>query len=85
VQTHVGPLQRELERLLEAGQQEGWAKPLPIPYVMEILLPATVSSFNTAAVSTELYGLELHTLEALETRADVLVEIFFQGLVQTAY
>jgi len=85
VQNHVGPLQRELERLLEAGQQEGWAKPLPIPYVMDILMPATVSSFNTSAVSTELYGVEMHTPEALETRSDVLVEIFFQGLVQTAH
>jgi TetR/AcrR family transcriptional regulator len=85
VQQHVGPLQRELERLLEAGQQEGWAKPLPIPYVLDILLPATVSSFNTSAVSTEVYGMEMHTPEALETHADVLVEIFFQGLVQTAH
>jgi TetR/AcrR family transcriptional regulator len=85
VQHHVGPLQRELERLLEAGQQEGWAKPLPIAYVMEILMPALVSSFNTSAVSTELNGMELHTPEGLETHADVLVEIFFQGLVQTAH
>jgi TetR/AcrR family transcriptional regulator len=85
VQTHVGPLQRELAGLLEAGQQEGWAKPLPIAYVLEILLPATVSSFNTAGVSTDFYGMEMHTAEALETHADVLVEIFFQGLVQTAH
>lgn len=85
VQNYVGPLQREIERLLVAGQQEGWAKPLPIPYVMDILLPATVSSINTSAVSNELYGIEMHTPEALETHSDVLVEIFFHGLVQTAH
>ncbi len=85
VQNYVGPLQLEIERLLEAGQQEGWAKPLPIPYVMDILLPATVSSINTSAVSNELYGIEMHTPEALETHSDVLVEIFFHGLVQTAH
>lgn len=85
VQNYVGPLQREIERLLVAGQQEGWAKPLPIPYVMDILLPATVSSITTSAVSSELYGIEMHTPEALETHSDVLVEIFFHGLVQTAH
>jgi len=85
VQNYVGPLQREIERLLVAGQQEGWAKPLPIPYVMDILLPATVSSITTSAVSSDLYGIEMHTPEALETHSDVLIEIFFHGLVQTAH
>jgi hypothetical protein len=36
-------------------------------------------------VSSELYGIEMHTPEALETHSDVLVEIFFHGLVQTAH
>jgi Tetracyclin repressor-like, C-terminal domain len=85
VQNYVGPLQREIEKLLEAGQQEGWAKPIPIPYVMGNLIPAATYALNTSAISHELYGIEMLTPEAIETHSDMLVEIFFHGLVQTVH
>ncbi len=85
VQNYVGSLQREIEQLLEAGQQEGWAKPLPIPYLIGILMAASAYTLNTSAVPNELYGIEMCTPEAIETHSDVLVEIFFHGLVQTAH
>lgn len=85
VQNYVGPLQREIEQLLEAGQQEGWAKPLPIPYLIGILMAASAYALKTSTVPNELYGIEMLTQEAIETHSDVLVEIFFHGLVQTAH
>ena len=85
VQNYVGPLQREIEQLLEAGQQEGWAKPLPIPYVIGILMAASAYTSKTSAMSDELCGIEMLTPEAIETHSDVLIEIFFHGLVQTSH
>jgi TetR/AcrR family transcriptional regulator len=84
VRHHVRFLVRPFEEIFEAGQLEGWAKPLPREDVLFLCIGAASYFFSATAMLRHVYHLDAHASALVERYADTLVEIVFHGLERSA-
>jgi TetR/AcrR family transcriptional regulator len=70
-------------QLISDGQAEGWIKPLPLDHLVTCLGAAAGYIFVVRATMAHLYEMDVDDPETVERHADTIVELFFNGMLQT--
>lgn len=84
VRQHVRPLHDRVEALLKQAVRAGAARPLPIPLVALIVLPAATYPFMVPALVREVHGLDVADAETVDRHAETLAEVLLHGLAADA-
>jgi AcrR family transcriptional regulator len=81
VKTHLAPLHRQLDGLLEAGMKGGAFRKLPLANVTHAFLGAAALFLTAQPLVEHLYDVDPTSPRAVEQHADTLVAMLLDGLV----
>jgi AcrR family transcriptional regulator len=70
-------------RLMAQGAAEGWIKPLPLDHLLTCLGAAAGYIFVVRSTMQHLYEMDVADPQTVERHADTVVELFFNGMLQS--
>lgn len=81
IETYLAPLHAQFDNSLERAVKAGQIRDLPAVHISNMMVGAAVQFVATRALISRLYQVDALDPQSLKAQAEILVDVFFNGLL----